>query len=136
MTEQEFLEKYVSAKLKFSNVYKHRVTYINEDLRIWCKGDLECRDSVNLEETVNSIFQLDNFEFGTINEDSQHKQITGWNTMEEYMAYDKGREDEHKVLCKWIEKWDGKTNSVMGQLLHDKMDELFSKSFINKSDPF
>ena len=52
------------------------------------------------------------------------KQVTGHDSPKEMMAYEKGREDEQKVCADWIEKWDGKSNSVMGALLKKKFDEL------------
>lgn len=49
----------------------------------------------------------------------EHKKITGFNTPEESIAYDKGREDEETVLINWIINWDGSTNSRLGQILYD-----------------
>ena len=39
------------------------------------------------------------------------------------MAYEKGREDEQEVIMKWIEEWNGSSNSVMGALLKKKFNE-------------
>ena len=66
MTEKEFLEKYGNEKLEFSNMYKFRVMYKNEELKIFCRGVVNYRDDIEKIETVNSIFDLDDFEFGML----------------------------------------------------------------------
>ena len=66
MTEQEFLQKYGNEKVYFSSMYKFRATFINEELKIWCSGALDYRDDISYEETVNSVFNLEYFEFGVI----------------------------------------------------------------------
>ena len=66
MTEKEFLEKYGNEKVEFSNMYKFRATYKNEELKIWCSGVLEYRGDIEKVETVNSIFDLEYFQFGVI----------------------------------------------------------------------
>lgn len=48
------------------------------------------------------------------------KETTGFDTNAEFSAYQKGREDEQEVVFKWIENWDGSTNSAMGDLLSKK----------------
>lgn len=53
-----------------------------------------------------------------------HKNITGQPTVVASEHYDKGREDEQEVVTKWIEDWDGSTNSVMGALLMKKLKEV------------
>ena len=53
-----------------------------------------------------------------------HKAITGFDTPEEYAAYEKGRSDEQLVTTNWVQKWDGSTNSVMGAIITDKSHEL------------
>lgn len=57
----------------------------------------------------------------------EHKLITGWDTPEESYAYDKGRMDEESVIIKWIENWDGATNSSLGTLLIKKFNSLKNK---------
>lgn len=52
---------------------------------------------------------------------SDFKDITGWGTVEENTAYELGRKHEQKVIIDFIEKWDGKNNSQLGQILHDKL---------------
>ena len=52
------------------------------------------------------------------------KEVTGFNTPEELSAYEKGREHEGRVIVDWIKKWNGKTNSVMGQILYNKFKEI------------
>jgi len=57
-----------------------------------------------------------------------HKAITGFNTPEEYAAYEKGREDEEKVFEKFVQNWDGNTNSHFGQSLQDAMKRVATQS--------
>ncbi len=59
--------------------------------------------------------------------DADIKKNTGYNSKQEWEAYDKGRFDEENVLTDWIKRWDGKTNSGMGQILYDKFKELEAK---------
>lgn len=55
------------------------------------------------------------------------KEITGWNTPEEWCAYEKGRQDEADVIEEWIKNWDGTTNSAIGSLLIEKFKQLKEK---------
>lgn len=57
------------------------------------------------------------------------KKHTDHNSLEEWNAYDKGRADEETVITEWIEKWDGKTNSGMGQILTKKFHELYEQHY-------
>ena len=66
MTEKEFLEKYGNEKVEFSNMYKFRVRYKNEELKIFCRGVVDYRADIEKVETVNSIFDLEDFEFGML----------------------------------------------------------------------
>lgn len=66
MTEKEFLEKYGNEKVEFSTLEKYRVIYTSEELKIYCSGVLGYRDNIKKIETVNSIFNLEHFEFGVI----------------------------------------------------------------------
>jgi hypothetical protein len=50
-----------------------------------------------------------------------YKEITGFETPAELLAYEKGREHEEKTIVKFIQDWKGETNSVIGQLLADKV---------------
>lgn len=50
-----------------------------------------------------------------------NKEITGFDTAAEWHAYNKGREDEEKTIFKFIEEWNGETNSTAGQILYDKL---------------
>ena len=50
-----------------------------------------------------------------------YKEITGFETPSELAAYEKGREHEQKTIVKFIENWNGETNSGLGQLLADKL---------------
>lgn len=53
-----------------------------------------------------------------------YKDITGVNNPDELQCYERGRELQEKVMIKFIEKWDGSTNSEMGQILSDKFKAL------------
>lgn len=64
--KQQFLEKYGDEKVEFSDIFKLRVTYKNEKLKIWCSGVLDYNDIFVKVETVNSISELDHFQFGTL----------------------------------------------------------------------
>jgi hypothetical protein len=66
MSEKEFLEKYGNEKVEFSNMYKFRATYKNEELKIWCSAVLEYSGDIEKVETVNSIFDLDYFQYGVM----------------------------------------------------------------------
>ena len=57
----------------------------------------------------------------------EHKQITGFDTPAEYSAYCLGRHDEEMTIVEWIRKWDGSTNSQLGQILFSKMKEVKDK---------
>jgi hypothetical protein len=50
-----------------------------------------------------------------------YKEITGFETPAELLAYEKGREHEEKTIVKFIQDWKGETNSGLGQLLADKV---------------
>lgn len=60
----------------------------------------------------------------TPEEKLEHYKITGFDTPEEWRAYEKGRTDEETVLVDWIKKWNGGANSSLGKILHDKIIEL------------
>jgi hypothetical protein len=66
MTKKDFLQKYGKQKLEFSNMYKFRATYKNEELGICCSGIIEYRNEIQKEETVNSLSDLEYFAFGFI----------------------------------------------------------------------
>jgi hypothetical protein len=66
LSEKEFLEKYGKENVEFSSMYKFMATYKNETLKIWCSGILEYRGEIEKTETVNSIFDLEYFQFGTL----------------------------------------------------------------------
>jgi hypothetical protein len=59
--------------------------------------------------------------------DPEFEKHTGFLTHEEFAAYEKGREDEEKTITDWIEKWDGSTNSAMGDLLIKKFTQIKNK---------
>jgi len=60
-------------------------------------------------------------------DETEFKKVTGWDTREEWKAYEEGREDEQEVICEWIKNWDGSTNSQLGQILFSKMKEIKDK---------
>jgi hypothetical protein len=64
---------------------------------------------------------LDESTTPTVKEPNDIKEVTGFDTMAEYQAYTKGREDEQSVFLKFIEEWDGATNSAAGALLAGKL---------------
>jgi superfamily I DNA and RNA helicase len=64
MLEKKFLEKYGNEKVEFVSMNKFRAFFRNEKLKIWCSGTLEYREDISRVETVNSVFNLDNFHFG------------------------------------------------------------------------
>lgn len=64
MSEKEFLEKYGNEKVYFTGMYKFRAMYENKELGIYCSGVLEYRGDISYEETVNSVFDLEYFQFG------------------------------------------------------------------------
>lgn len=55
------------------------------------------------------------------------KEAFGFETIDEVIAYEEGRAAEESVFLKWIEEWDGSTNSGLGQLLMNKFIELKDK---------
>lgn len=58
---------------------------------------------------------------------SEFEKITGWRTHEEMSAYEKGREHEEMSMFKFVKNWNGSTNSVFGQLLAEKMEQINNK---------
>jgi hypothetical protein len=66
MTQEEFLEKYGNEKVYFQRMYKHSVYYKNTELGFWCKATIEYDDEIEVEETVNSVFQFNYFDFGLL----------------------------------------------------------------------
>lgn len=64
MSEKEFLEKYGNEKVYFTGMYKFRAMYENKELGIYCSGVVEYRDGISYEETINSVFDLEYFQYG------------------------------------------------------------------------
>lgn len=56
----------------------------------------------------------------------EDKKITGWDSPQEWQAYDIGRSDEMITIYKFIQEWDGRRNSALGNLMFTKMQELFT----------
>ena len=50
-----------------------------------------------------------------------YKEITGFDTPNELAAYEEGREHEQETIFKFIENWNGETNSRFGSLLSKKL---------------
>lgn len=53
--------------------------------------------------------------------------ITGFNTHEEFIAYQQGRSDEEEITEKFIANWDGSRNSRFGELMYLKIQEFKDK---------
>lgn len=53
------------------------------------------------------------------------KRVTGFNSVEEWRSYNQGRLDEEKTIIDWIKKWTGLSNSVLGEVLSQKFNELY-----------
>ena len=83
-----------------------------------------CKDNINCE---GKYFILETKRPNHINKAEEMKEITGFDTIQEHQAYDKGREHEQIVLKAFIKRWDGSTNSELGQLLSDKAKEINGK---------
>lgn len=79
-----------------------------------------------------AVWGVDNPPDRVINE--EYKKMTGHSNIHEHIVYDKGREDEQTVILDWIKKWDGSTNSTLGQLLDTKMRELNIVSNVPKKN--
>ena len=54
-------------------------------------------------------------------------QAYGYSTPEEQVAYQDGYYQAEQVMTKWIENWEGNTNSGLGKILHKKFEELKEK---------
>lgn len=68
-------------------------------------------------------------------EERLNKEITGFDTVAERVAYDEGYSANQKVMMQWIEKWDGSTNSTLGELLDRKFKELNTEEGADKWTP-
>jgi len=55
--------------------------------------------------------------------DKHMNNIIGFHTLEELAAYEKGRDHEQNVIIDFLGKWEGSTNSVMGQILKEFVDK-------------
>lgn len=56
-----------------------------------------------------------------------HKDITGFDTPEEFFAYESGRIHKEKMIIDFIKKWNGNTNSELGFILNKKFKEVKDK---------
>lgn len=68
MDLKEIIEKYANEECEFSNLYKGRVIYRCEKIKMLFFGTVEYRDDLNKIETVWSLSQLENFDWGEIRE--------------------------------------------------------------------
>lgn len=68
-----------------------------------------------------------NFRQPNASELADFKKITGWDTPAEMEAYEKGREHEEELMIRFIQAWDGETNSGFGRILADKFKEISGK---------
>ena len=57
-------------------------------------------------------------------ERAKNKTITGYETPAEFHAYQDGMDAEERVIVKFIEDWDGETNSELGKILMEKFKTL------------
>lgn len=57
-------------------------------------------------------------------EKAENKTICGFETMEEFAAYNKGKDNMEQIIWAYIENWEGQTNIRMGDLLARKFNEL------------
>jgi hypothetical protein len=82
-------------------------------------------------ETSPSFVGKDNIENNF--EELQFEKMTGFKTKEELEAYDRGRIEEERMILEWITKWEGSTNSRMGELLYSKLESINKKTGIVES---
>lgn len=60
------------------------------------------------------------------------KEVTGFNSPEEMIAWEEGYAAGQDSLMKYIEKWNGQTNSAIGALLSKKFKQLHPPNGTNK----
>ena len=48
----------------------------------------------------------------------------GFKIDEEWLAYEKGKQDEETLFLRFISKWNGETNSRVGELLVKKLKQI------------
>jgi hypothetical protein len=56
--------------------------------------------------------------------DADYKEITGFNSPTERLAYEQGRAHEEEVIFNYIKSWNGHTNSALGELLYKIQSQL------------
>lgn len=102
----------------------------------WRANDDSVEDIYTIAGT--DIIMKDVVKWASLKEDysTEYKEITGFNNGDLLEQYMKGREHEAETITKWIENWDGSTNSGMGELLTKKFKEqLFKQKLkINLND--
>lgn len=83
-------------------------------------GECSLKGIVSVEDSECADIIWDDYEEPETVDQAEYKKITGFDTPAERKAYEEGREDEAKVIFDFIRKWDGKTNSGLGEMLDDK----------------
>lgn len=104
--------------------YKEEMRYLYDD---FCKLKKDVWENIKTKTFEYRDKIIANYKKSIVNEKdnipADFKQVTGHDSSKEMIAYEKGREDEQQVITEWIEKWDGSTNSGMGELLNKKFNE-------------
>lgn len=57
-------------------------------------------------------------------EEAEYKEITGFDNYKELFAFERGSAYQLGAIFKWIEEWDGSTNSHLGNLLKKKYNQF------------
>jgi hypothetical protein len=56
--------------------------------------------------------------------ENDYKEITGFYSPAERLAYEQGRAHEEEVIFNYIKSWNGHTNSALGELLYKIQSQL------------
>lgn len=56
----------------------------------------------------------------TDQEKKEFKEVTGFDTPEQWLSWEKGYKDGQDIILTFIAKWDGSTNSALGTMLNSK----------------
>lgn len=90
-------------------------------------GKLKASSYVHYSEVTKLLSDLRNEMAVAYKAHLEFKRITGWDTVEEWGSFQDGQEAQDKVIEEWIQEWDGKRNSRMGEVLYNKFMELKDK---------
>lgn len=74
-----------------------------------------------MSELIDSFNNLDNWDLYSMN-------------IKEMQAYEKGKMEEAESIIKFIKKWNGSTNSVLGDLLMKKFEQYKKQELHKKLD--